>query len=175
MVDLGDVYSIASTSTMFELNTGYKYKIEYSTDGATWEMYADKTANATTQQTNQDVKNVMARYMRITMTHDWGGSIYEFSVYAGEGGTLPEANSLIQRNEVTFDNHPLRQADIQVKMVLNGGKLVGIKNGEVYLVPDQDYFLFWDQVLINKSYLRTLPIGVNSLTFDFATGEDPVL
>ncbi|GGG53559.1 discoidin domain-containing protein [Paenibacillus radicis (ex Gao et al. 2016)] len=174
-VDLGDVYSIASTSTMFELNSGYKYKIEYSEDGDNWSLYADKMAAATTQQTNNDVNAVMARYMRITMTHDWGGSIYEFSVYPGEGGTPPEANSLILKDEVTFDKNPLRQSDIQIKMVMNGGTLNGIKNGSADLVPDQDYTLFWDQVLIYKSYLQTLPAGENSLTFDFAAGADPEL
>ncbi|WP_054027447.1 X2-like carbohydrate binding domain-containing protein [Bacillus sp. FJAT-28004] len=174
-VDLGDVYSIASTSTMFELNTGYKYKIEYSEDGENWELFTDKTAIATTEQTNQDENDVMARYMRITLSHGWGGSIYEFSVYPGDGGTPPESNSLIQRNEVTFDKNPSRQVDMQVKMVLNGGKLDGIKNGAAQLVPDQDYKLFWDQVLIYKSYLQSLPTGENNLTFDFAAGEDPVL
>ncbi|MGO4544085.1 X2-like carbohydrate binding domain-containing protein [Paenibacillus sp. 2TAB23] len=174
-VDLGGVYAIASTSTMFELNTGYKYKIEYSEDGDNWELFADKTAAATTQQTNQDSNEVMARYMRITMTHDWGGSIYEFSVHPGEGGTPAEANSLIQRSEVTFDKNPIRQTDIQVKMVLNGGKLDGIKNGAALLVADQDYTLFWDQVLLHKSYLQALPNGENHLTFDFATGVDPIL
>ncbi|WP_413378691.1 X2-like carbohydrate binding domain-containing protein [Paenibacillus taichungensis] len=174
MVDLGDVYPIASTSTMFELENGYTYKIEYSTDGDVWDMYADKTANVTTQQTNLDLKAVEARYIKITMTHDWGGSIYELSVFPGEGTKLPESNSLLKINEATFEKNPTKQDDIRVKMIFNGGALNGIKLGDTYLVADRDYKLFWDQVIIQKAYLDTLPIGENHLTFDFATGVDPV-
>lgn len=175
-VDLGGEYSIGSINTLFELGfAGYNYKIEYALSDKIWNTYVDKTSSQTTQQSNTDINEVTARYIKITMKSGWGSSFYELSVYPGQGGTTPEANSLIKLSDAIFDKNPSKQADIEVKMVLNGGTLDGIKNGDNVLVPNQDYKIFWDRVFINKSYLSTMPNGENSLTFDFVTGADPVL
>lgn len=83
-VDLGANYPITGTSTLFEKGSGYKYKIEYSTDNTNWTIYSDKTASYTTQQINEDTGSAAARYVRITVTDSSynGGSIYEFRVYS---------------------------------------------------------------------------------------------
>jgi hypothetical protein len=82
-VDLGANYSISSTTTSAELygDLPIKYKIEYSTDGTTWTMYADHTAAYAIPGT--DTGSVTARYMRITPTdtQNQRASIWEFRVY----------------------------------------------------------------------------------------------
>ena len=82
-VDLGANKAVSQVSTMFQLSSGYKYKIEYSTDNSSWTLYSDKTASYTMLQTNVDTNAVTARYVRITITASSGngGSIYEFGVY----------------------------------------------------------------------------------------------
>ncbi|WP_164743503.1 discoidin domain-containing protein [Microbacterium sulfonylureivorans] len=84
-VDLGEPFVIASTATSyyFHLGKGVKYKIEYSTDNATWSTYVDKTAKFSVPGRDTAAGEVVARYMRITFTatQAQGGSIFEFDVF----------------------------------------------------------------------------------------------
>ncbi|GAA1279805.1 hypothetical protein Psi02_78480 [Planotetraspora silvatica] len=86
-VDLGQVTSVKSIVTTFELTNGYKYRLEYSQDGTAWSTFDDHTATATTDRTNPSFAPapVQARYVRLTVTgSNWnGGSIYELQVYGG--------------------------------------------------------------------------------------------
>jgi chitodextrinase len=86
-VDLGNVTSVSSVVTTFELPSGYKYRLEYSSDGVTWSTLDDHTAANTTSQTNYSFADtpVSARYLRLTVTgSSWnGGSIYEIQAYGG--------------------------------------------------------------------------------------------
>lgn len=174
-IDLGGEYSIGSINTLFELNSGYSYKIEYSTDDQAWNTYVDKTGSQTSQRSNTDTSEVTARYIKLTMKSSNGSSISEINIYPGQGGATPEANSLILKKEATFDKNPERQQDIQVKMALNGGSLVSLNSGAGALLQDRDYLLYWDQVIIKKSFLNTLPNGDNDIIFGFATGDDQTL
>jgi chitodextrinase len=86
-VDLGKVTSVSAVVTTFEKPSGYKYRLEYSSDGATWSTLDDHTAANTTSQTNYSFADnpVSARYLRLTVTgsSNNGGSIYEIQAYGG--------------------------------------------------------------------------------------------
>jgi F5/8 type C domain/Right handed beta helix region len=84
-VDLGSTMSIASVIATFELTSGYKYRIEYSTDNSTWSLFDDRTASSTTQSANTSTVTtpVSARYVRLTVVNSSGngGSLYEIQVH----------------------------------------------------------------------------------------------
>ncbi|MFE4545847.1 discoidin domain-containing protein [Streptomyces sp. NPDC056785] len=86
-VDLGDATDVSSAAVTFEKASGYKYRLEYSTDGENWSVLDDHTADNTTSATNYAfaAHPVTARYLRLTVTgSSWnGGSIYELQVYGG--------------------------------------------------------------------------------------------
>ena len=73
--------------TTFEKPSGYKYLLEYSTDGTSWSTLDDHTANSTTSAANYSfaASPVQARYIRVTVTGSSynGGSIYELQAYGG--------------------------------------------------------------------------------------------
>ncbi|MFE2040336.1 discoidin domain-containing protein [Streptomyces sp. NPDC059477] len=84
-IDLGEATSVSSVVTTFEKSSGYKYRLEYSTDGTTWSTLDDHTAENTTSAANHSFTDepVTARYLRLTVTGSSynGGSIYEIQVY----------------------------------------------------------------------------------------------
>ncbi|MGW2960752.1 discoidin domain-containing protein [Streptomyces sp. NPDC001220] len=86
-VDLGDATDVSSVAVTFEKSSGYKYRLEYSTDGENWSLFDDHTADNTTSATNYAFAEhpVTARYLRLTVTgSSWnGGSIYELQAYGG--------------------------------------------------------------------------------------------
>ncbi|MEW1773627.1 discoidin domain-containing protein [Streptomyces sp. NPDC086777] len=86
-VDLGDATDVSSVAVTFEKAGGYKYRLEYSTDGENWSLLDDHTADNTTSATNYAFADhpVTARYLRLTVTgSSWnGGSIYELQAYGG--------------------------------------------------------------------------------------------
>ncbi|MFJ5266584.1 discoidin domain-containing protein [Streptomyces sp. NPDC088387] len=86
-VDLGKDTGVTGVVTTFEKSSGYRYRLEYSTDGQTWSTFEDHTDANTTAQTNYSLadESVTARYLRLTVTgSSWnGGSIYEIGVYGG--------------------------------------------------------------------------------------------
>jgi hypothetical protein len=84
-VDLGKQYNISGAITTFEKATGYKYKLEASTDELHWTTVEDHTGSNTTEATNYSVPSapVTGRFVRLTITGTSGngGSIYELQVY----------------------------------------------------------------------------------------------
>ncbi|MGW1216774.1 discoidin domain-containing protein, partial [Streptomyces sp. NPDC002499] len=86
-VDLGDTTTVTGVVTTFEKSSGYKYRVEYSTDGETWSLFDDHTSANTTSATSYALADhpVTARYLRLTVTGSNfnGGSIYELQVYGG--------------------------------------------------------------------------------------------
>ncbi|MGY5118905.1 discoidin domain-containing protein [Streptomyces sp. 900105755] len=86
-VDLGKDTSVSAVVTTFEKSSGYKYRLEYSSDGTTWSTFEDHTADNTVAQTNYSFADapVTARYLRLTVTgSSWnGGSVYELQAYGG--------------------------------------------------------------------------------------------
>lgn len=86
-VDLGKDTSVSAVVTTFELTSGYKYRLEYSTDGQSWSTFEDHTAASTTTQTDYAFAGspVTARYLRLTVTGSGGngGSVYGLQAYGG--------------------------------------------------------------------------------------------
>jgi len=69
-VDLGSIKKIASVHTQFEYATWYyQYLIEYSADGAKWEIFADRRSNTIHGSPMIDTAQVSARYLRLTITN----------------------------------------------------------------------------------------------------------
>lgn len=67
-LDLGVVKNISRVMTQFEFASYYyQYKIEYSTDGNKWKLFADKSKNKTSGSPMIDDKSVSARYLKLTV------------------------------------------------------------------------------------------------------------
>ncbi|MHA6529319.1 glycosyl hydrolase [Paenibacillus sp. BAC0078] len=72
----------------------------------------------------------------------------------------------------TFDKAANLQQDISVSLALNGHQLASITNGNYTLVSGQDYTASGTSVVLKKSYLSTLPLGQNTITFHFSAGNN---
>lgn len=67
--------------------------------------------------------------------------------------------------------HILKDASVDVLVMFNGNALSAIKNGATTIAAS-NYTVKGHFYYIKNSYLKTLPEGANTLTFDFATGAD---
>ena len=68
-IDLGKPMKFNEVWTQFEYATFfYQYKIETSTDGEHWQLYADRTSNTMQGSPMIDKGKTKARYLRITIT-----------------------------------------------------------------------------------------------------------
>ncbi|MEK4880673.1 MULTISPECIES: glycosyl hydrolase [Paenibacillus] len=74
-----------------------------------------------------------------------------------------------------FDKAANLAQDISVALNLNGHQLASITNGNSTLLASQDYTASSAAVVLKKSYLSTLPLGQNTLTFHFNGGNNAVL
>jgi chitodextrinase len=96
-VDLGAQYALSGIITTFEKSSGYKYRLEVSTDGSTWTTFDDHTAASTTASANYSAvpAPVVGRYVRLTVTGSNynGGSIYELQVYGTPAPTGPDTTA----------------------------------------------------------------------------------
>ncbi|WP_379151166.1 glycosyl hydrolase [Paenibacillus sp. sgz5001063] len=75
----------------------------------------------------------------------------------------------------TFDKASNQAQDISVSLTLNGHQLVNITNGNYTLQSGQDYTASSAAVVLRKSYLSTLPLGQNTITFHFSGGNNAVI
>ena len=76
-IDLGSIQKIKRITTQFEFSSYYyQYTLEYSKDGKTWKMYADKSNNQTPESPMIDDNNVNARYMKLTVTGTEKSGLY---------------------------------------------------------------------------------------------------
>ncbi|MFI1773470.1 family 43 glycosylhydrolase [Thalassobellus citreus] len=68
-IDLGSTQNVKRILTDFEFPIYYyQYKIEYSSDATNWMIYADKTQNKKVGSPMLDDGDVMARYIKVTVT-----------------------------------------------------------------------------------------------------------
>lgn len=84
-------------------------------------------------------------------------------------------SSVITPLTATFDKAEDKQKDITVSVTYNGYQLVNIKNNDDTLVLDSDYTVSDHTIVLLKSYLSTLPLGDNKITFHFNGGNNPIL
>ena len=86
-VDLQGAHDLSRIETSFEYTTlAYKYRIETSLDGKTWETYVDKTAAfPVAVSPHRDVKDARAAFVRMVIAGcerpENGAGIYEFKVF----------------------------------------------------------------------------------------------
>jgi F5/8 type C domain len=87
LVDLGAVYGLVETDINFEhFSSYYKYKIDVSTDSASWTTIVDHSNNTTRRGgTMTDASNGQARYVRLTISGSSeigdSGCFWEFLVW----------------------------------------------------------------------------------------------
>ncbi|EHS59676.1 glycosyl hydrolase [Paenibacillus sp. Aloe-11] len=75
----------------------------------------------------------------------------------------------------TFDKAANLGQDLSASLTLNGHQLASITNGNYTLAAGQDYTESGADVVLSKSYLATLPLGQNAITFHFNGGNNAVL
>jgi hypothetical protein len=68
-IDLGSVRAVKRVMTQFEYPTYYyQYRLDYSTDGKNWMVYADKSRNRRSGSPLIDDLSVNVRYLKLTIT-----------------------------------------------------------------------------------------------------------
>ncbi|MEK3699064.1 glycosyl hydrolase [Paenibacillus sp. FSL R10-2199] len=87
--------------------------------------------------------------------------------------TTPSAS--IAPVSAAFDKAPAQAQDISAALTLNGHQLTNLTNGSYTLVSGQDYTASGATIVLKKSYLSTLPLGQNPITFHFNGGNNAVL
>lgn len=81
----------------------------------------------------------------------------------------------ISPGSASFDKAADRAQDITVSLVLNGHQLTSITHGNDTLVSGQHYSESNTAIVLHKSYLSSLPLGQNVITFHFSAGNAAVL
>ena len=84
-VDLGANYDLTGFSITWEAAAAYKYIIETSEDGISWNLSVDnKNSTVTSQIQEGDLSVKKVRYVRVTVTQNPSGkwtSFFEFAIY----------------------------------------------------------------------------------------------
>lgn len=89
--------------------------------------------------------------------------------------TNPNPSASISPGTVEFDKNTPNQNDKSVTVTANGNTLTAVRAGNTVLNATTDYTFNGNDLLLNKAYLATLPIGEHSIVLDFNQGQDPVL
>lgn len=89
--------------------------------------------------------------------------------------STPSTNAVISPVNATFDKAANLAQDISLTLTLNGKQLTSITNGNYTLVSGQDYTASSNAIVLRKSYLSTLPLNQNTITFHFNGGNNAVL
>ena len=153
-VDLGQEKNIKRVATQFEFaQYYYQYKIEYSGDNSSWEVFSDRSENRTPGSPMIDDNNVAARYLRLTILGAektgiyaaiWNMKVYDetfdIPLNLENKPSLNEPAAVSSKSLlVGFDANAL-SANQSINQLPNQGTLGGelIKQGEVALVTDKE-------------------------------------
>lgn len=82
---------------------------------------------------------------------------------------------MISPVNAAFDKAANLAQDISLTLTLNGKQLTSITNWNYTLVSGQDYTASSTAIVLHKSYLSTLPLSQNTITFHFNGGNNAVL
>jgi len=113
MVDMGDFYDVYAVQINFaehyaqirgrEKEICYRYTVEYSLDGTTWEMLADRSANITdNSHVYLPIDKVLCRYLKVKNIEVPGGhfAISGFRAFGKGSGPLPGSiSSFVARRD----------------------------------------------------------------------------
>ncbi len=147
-IDLGSNQPVQTIHTQFEYPTYYyQYKIEYSTDGKNWKLFADRTKNLQWGSPLIDKGNVQARYIRLHINNaqlnGLAAAVWNIKVFseANVGGneilsspqkvtaTAAQQGLLVDINANDYNNGAI------VNKLVNNGKLQGefsLQQGKAY-------------------------------------------
>lgn len=89
--------------------------------------------------------------------------------------STPSTSAVISPVNAVFDKAANLAQDISLTLTLNGKQLTSITNGNYTLVSGQDYTASSTAIVLRKSYLFTLPLSQNTITFHFNGGNNAVL
>ncbi|WP_230633162.1 X2-like carbohydrate binding domain-containing protein [Paenibacillus athensensis] len=104
--------------------------------------------------------------------------VFKFSAGADQSlsvtitDTTTSLDSQLSPTIAFFDKKPNMQTDVRVTLTLNGHTLTNIRQGPVVLTAGVDYIVAGNVVMLQKTYLASLPIGAITLTFSFSGGAD---
>jgi len=87
----------------------------------------------------------------------------------------PTQNASITPTSVEFDKFTPGQSDKAISINANGNTLTGLRAGTTPLTETQDYTVSGNTLLLKKEFLAGLPLGQNTITFQFSGGNDSVL
>lgn len=181
-VDLGKAINVRSVHTQFEYATwSYQYKIEYSLDGKTWKLYADKSRNTQHGSPMIDFGNVKARYLRTTVLHTeypglnkaiWNIKVFDQATYRPLMNTKVKKWESLQRFEskgllVDLNFSKLRIGSA-VESIPNRGKLAGtfLSAGAakpiVAMIEGKKALLFSGKERLSSSHLAPQSLMGNS-------------
>ncbi|GIO84938.1 hypothetical protein J25TS5_18700 [Paenibacillus faecis] len=90
-------------------------------------------------------------------------------------GGNPTQNASITPTTVEFDKFTPSQSDKAITINANGNTLTGLRAGNTPLTETQDYTVSGNTLLLKKEFLAGLPLGQNTITFQFSGGNDAVL
>ena len=113
-IDLGSIREFKEVQIQFEFATFYyQYKIETSTDGQQWTLYADHTNNTQPGSPMTDAGSTKARYIRVWVTgremNGHFGGIWNVKVY---NDVTPETERVQQSAENKSNAWKLRHASL---------------------------------------------------------------
>ncbi|MDQ0169511.1 glycosyl hydrolase [Paenibacillus tundrae] len=89
--------------------------------------------------------------------------------------STPSSNATITPVNASFDKATNAAQDVSVTLDLNGRQLTSIAKGNTTLESGQHYTASGSTVVLKQSYLTTLPLGQNTLIFQFNGGNSAVL
>ncbi|PWW36124.1 MULTISPECIES: glycosyl hydrolase [Paenibacillus] len=89
--------------------------------------------------------------------------------------STPSTSAVISPVNAAFDKAANLAQDVSLTLTLNGRQLTSITNGNYTLVSGQDYTASSNAIILRKSYLSTLPLSQNTITFHFNGGNNAVL
>lgn len=196
VLDLGQNINVKRITTQFEYATYYyQYKIEYSADSLTWQLFADKTSNKESGCPKIDDGDVNARYIKVTITGTektgmfaaiWNIKVYsqQFAIpeitpeVSTQGPGVASTNSLLV--ELSAKNLPL--GDI-ASTVANTGSLGGnfVKksnpvvqnyfNVQSIHFDGNDYFKLDTKAPLSLSWNSSFTVSAWVLNPEVAAGE----
>lgn len=85
------------------------------------------------------------------------------------GEEVEVLDSKLNKNSISVDKANL--SDVVIGMTLNGNTFKGITN----LQKDADYTVSGNDVTLSKEYLKALPLGSKTITFNFSAGNSQKL
>jgi len=181
-VDLGNVQNVKSVHTQFEYATWYyQYKIEYSLDGKTWKLYADRNKNTQHGSPMIDFGNVKARYLRTTILRTeypglnkaiWNIQVFDNQEYKPVINTSIKPWESLQgfESKGLLVDLNLEQMNVgaTVGEVPNAGKLGGIFSSEglnkpiTVMMEGKKALAFSGRERLNSSVISPLSLRGNS-------------